>query len=138
MEYQKIINILDNTLNQSSKFMTKNCVEKNDDWCRTCNTNSQITFKTTMLKLSLCDHSDAYILVKGTITIFGTGVTAAGRQTNRNRKQAIFKSCAPFTHCITEINNTKADNAKDLDDVKLMHNFKEYSKTYSNTSENLW
>ena len=67
MEYQKIINLLDNTLNQPSKFRTKNWVEINDESRGTYNTNSQVKFKTTMLKSSLCDYSDAFILVKGTI-----------------------------------------------------------------------
>ena len=76
MEYQQIINLLDNTPNQPSKFRTKNWIEINDNSWRTYNTNSQIKFKTTMLKLNcysyvfkLCDYSDAYILAKGNITI---------------------------------------------------------------------
>ena len=69
MEYQKIINLLDSTLNQSTKFRTRNWVEINDDPCGTCNTNSQIKFKSSMLKSGLCDYSDAYILVIGAITV---------------------------------------------------------------------
>ena len=69
MEYQKIINLLDNRPNQPSKFRTKNWIEINDDARRTYNTNSQIKFKTSMLKSSLCDYSDAYILVSGNITV---------------------------------------------------------------------
>ena len=66
MEYQKIINLLDNASNQPSKFKTKNWVEINDESRRLYNVNSQIKFKTTTLKSSLCDYSDAHILVKGT------------------------------------------------------------------------
>ena len=66
MEYQNIINFLDNTPNQLTKLM-KNWVEINDDARGTYNTSSQIKFETTMLKSNLCDYSDAYILVKGTI-----------------------------------------------------------------------
>ena len=55
MEYQKIINLSDNTPNQPTKFRTKNLVEINDDLRRTYNTNSQIKFKTSMLRSSLCD-----------------------------------------------------------------------------------
>ena len=62
MEYQKIINLLDNRPNQPSKFRTKNWIEINDDARRTYNTNSQIKFKTSMLKSSLHDYIDAYIL----------------------------------------------------------------------------
>ena len=69
MEYQKLINLLDNTPNQPFKFRTKNWVEINDDLHRTYNTNSQIKFKTMMLKSSLCDFNNAYIVVKRTKTI---------------------------------------------------------------------
>ena len=67
MEYQKIIHLLDNAPNQPTKFRTKYCVEINDDARGTYNTNSQMKYKTSMLMSSLCDYSDAYILVKGTI-----------------------------------------------------------------------
>ena len=69
MEYQKKIILLDNTPNQPIKFRTKNWVEINDDSREIHNTNSQIKFKTSMSRSSLCDYSDAYIPVSGTITI---------------------------------------------------------------------
>ena len=69
MEYQNIINLLDNTRNQPTKFRTKKWVEINDDSRGTYNTNSQIEFKNSMLRSSLCDYSDTYILVRGTITM---------------------------------------------------------------------
>ena len=69
MEYQKIANLIDDTSNQPSQFRTKTWIEINDESGGTYNVNSQIKFKTTILKSSLCDFSDAYILVKGTITI---------------------------------------------------------------------
>ena len=65
MEYQKIANLFDDTSNQPSKLKTKNWVEINYESRGTYNVNSQIKFKTTMLKSSLCDYSDEYILVKG-------------------------------------------------------------------------
>ena len=65
-----------------------------------------------MLKSNLCDYSDAYILVKGTITITGAGADAAARQADERDKEVVFKNCAPFTNCISEINNTQVDNAK--------------------------
>ena len=68
-----------------------------------------------MLKSSLCDYGDAYILVKGTITVNNTA--AADADANKTNKKLIFKNCAPFTNCISEINNTQVDNAKDLDIV---------------------
>ena len=69
MEYQKIIKLLHNTPNQRSKFRTKNWVEKNDEPRRTYSTSSQIKFQTAMLKLNLCDYSNAYTFVKKTITV---------------------------------------------------------------------
>ena len=78
MQYQKIINLLDNASNQPSKFRTKSWVKINYESQGTY-VNDQIKFKTTMLRSSLCDCSDAYILVKGTITITGAGADAAAR-----------------------------------------------------------
>ena len=69
MEYQKLLNLLDNQPNQPLKFRTKNWFEINDESRGTYNVNSQIKLKTTMLKSSLCDYSDAYILVKGKLLI---------------------------------------------------------------------
>ena len=72
MEYQKITNLLDNASNQPSKFRTKNWVEINDDIRGAYSPNKQIRFKTAMLRSSLCDFSDAYILFKGNITVNNT------------------------------------------------------------------
>ena len=139
MEYQKIANLLDdNRSNQPSKFRTKNWVEINDESRGTYNVNSQIKFKTTVLKSSLCDYSDAYILVNGTITITGAGDDAAATQADERDKGVVFKKCAPFTNCISEINNTQVDNAKDIDIVMPMYNLIEYSDNYAKTSESLW
>ena len=87
MEYQKIMNLLDNAPSQASKCRTKICVKINDDSRGTYNTNSQIKFKTLMLRSSLCDYSDAYILVKGRITAVGAGTSGAEIQADRNDKQ---------------------------------------------------
>ena len=95
MEYQKITNLFDNASSQPSKFRTKHWVEINDESRGGCSVNSQIKFKTTILKSSLCNYSDAYILVKGTITVNKTGTAAASN--NRNIK-VIFKNGAPFTN----------------------------------------
>ena len=65
MEYEKIANLLDDASNKTSKFKIKNCVEISDESRGAYNVGSPIKFKTTMLKPSLCDYSDAYILVKG-------------------------------------------------------------------------
>ena len=138
MEYQKIANLIDDTSNQPSKFIIKNWVEINDESRGTYNVNSQIKFKTTMLKSSLCDYSDAYILVKGTITINGTGADAAARQADERDKVVAIKNCAPFTNCISEINNSQVGNAKDIDIVMPMYNLIECSDNYVKTTGSLW
>ena len=136
MEYQKIANLIDDTSNQPSKLRTRNWVEINDEPRGAYNINSQIKFKTTMLKSSFCDYSHAYILVKGTISVNNTA--AAGAVVNNDNRKVIFKNCAPFTNCISEINNTQVDNAKDIDIVMPMYNVIEYSDNYAKTSGSLW
>ena len=136
MEYQKIANLIDDdTLNQPSKFRTRNWVEINDESRGAYNVNSQIKFKTTMLKSSLCDYSDAYILVKGTISVNNTAAQGAAAN---NTNKVIFKNCTPFTNCISEINNTQIDSAKDIDIVMPMYNLIEYSDNYTKTTGSLW
>ena len=136
MEYQEIINLLDNTPNQLSKFKTKNWIEINDQSRGVYNVNSDIRFK--MLKSSLYNYNDAYILVKGEITINVVGADAAARQADETDKGVISKNCTPFINCKSEINNTELDNAKDIDIAMPMYNLIEYSDNYSKTSENLW
>ena len=147
MEYQKIINLLDNTPNPLFKFRTKNWIEINDQLKGLYNANSDIGIKATMLKSTLCDYSDAYIPLKGRITITedagpDEGRTEAqllvARQADKRNKGVIFKNCAPFINCKTEINNTEIDNATNIDIVMSMHNLREYSANYSKTSGSLW
>ena len=83
-----------------------------------------------MLRSSLCDYSDAYILAKEKIS-----VNAAANNTN---KKAIFKNCAPFTNCIRKINNTQIDNAEYIVIVMPMYSLIEYSDNYSKISGSLW
>ena len=111
MVYQKTINLFDNTLNQSSKFKTKNQVETTDDSQGVYTTNSQIKFKTSMLRSSLCGYSDVSMLIKEIITLPNTAARDAARN-NRNKK-VIFKNHAPFTNCTSEIKNAEIDHAKD-------------------------
>ena len=135
MEYEKIANLIDDgASNEPSKFRTKNWIEINDESRGAYNGNSKIKFKTTMLKSSLCDYSDAYILVKGAITVNNTAAQGAANNTN---KKVIFTNCAPFTNCISEINNTQIDNAKDIDIVMPMYNLTEYSDNYAKTAGSL-
>ena len=89
-----------------------------------------------MLKSSLCDYSDAYILVKGTITVNNTA--AQGAAANNTNEKVIFKNCAPFTNCISKINNTQIGNAKDIDIVMPLYNLIEYSDNYAKTTGSLW
>ena len=138
MGYQKIINLLDNARNHPTKFKTKNWVEINYDLRGTCNTTSQIKFKRLILRSSLCDYSEAYILVSGTITITGAGADDAAKRLDERKKGVIFKNCQSFTECISEINNTQIDNAKYIDIVMPMHNLIEYSDNYLKTSRRLW
>ena len=88
---------MDNTPDQPSKFRPKNLVEINDESKELYSTGSDIKFKTTMLRSSLCDYADAYILVKGTITITGAGGNDAAKQLDERNKGVILKNCAPFT-----------------------------------------
>ena len=85
-----------------------------------------------MLKSSLCDYSDACMLVKGTIAITLDGDSAAARQTNEKKnKEVKIKNCAPVIECITEINDTPIGNAKDINVVMLMYDLIDYTDSYS-------
>ena len=137
MEYQKIANLLDNASNQPSIFREKNWVEINDE-SRGTYTGNSIKFKSTMLRSNLCGYAAAYILVNGRIKTTGVGTDAATRQADEINKGVRFKNCAPFTKCISKINNTEIDNAKDIDIVMPMYNLIEYSDNYSKTSGSLW
>ena len=88
-----------------------------------------------MIKSSLCDYS-AYMHCKGTITISNTA--AAGAALNNVNKKVIFKNCAPFTDCTSEINNTEVDDARNITLVMPVYDLIEYSGIYSKTSGNLW
>ena len=87
MEYQKIVNLLNNESNKPSKFRIRNWIEINDESRGTYLVNKQIKFKTPMLRSSLCDYADAYILVKGNITVNNTA--AEGAAANNAAKKVI-------------------------------------------------
>ena len=91
-----------------------------------------------MLRSSLCNHADAYILTKGTITITGAGDNAAARRADERNEGVIFKNCAPFTKSISRINDTEIDNAQDIDIVMWMYNLIEHIDNYSKISGSLW
>ena len=84
-----------------------------------------------MIKSNLCDYSDVYIFVKGIIT--ASNKAAAGTAINNTNEKVMFKNCAPFTDCITEINNTQVDEDKKTDTVMPIYNLIEYSDAYFKT-----
>ena len=119
MGYQKIINPLGDTTNQPSTFKTRNWIKINDESKGRCN-NSNIRFKTSMIRSNLCYYSDANILVKKTITVPNTA--AAGAEVNNTNKKVVFKNCAPFTDCITNITNTHVVDAQKIDNNSMEYN----------------
>ena len=130
-----IKNILGTTPDKIPRFITKKCVEVHDRSGNAedrYNPSKQIRFKTSMLRSDLCNFSDVYIVVKGTITVVGTS--------NRGRKNRslAFKNNGPFISCISKVNNTLIDNAEDLDVAIPMHNLIECSKNYGKTTGSLW
>ena len=129
--------MLESTSGNLSKFRTRNWVEINDE-SRGNYANSDIRFKTIMLRSNPCDCADSYVLVKRTKTITGAGDDAAARRTDERNKRVTFKNCTPFTKCISRINNTDIDNALDIDIVMSMYNLSEYSGNYSKTPGSLW
>ena len=132
MEFQKIVNFLDTTSDDKDlpKFVTKKWIEVYDQSEGNYNVNKEIRIKTSMLRSDLCDYSDAYIVVKGTITVLRPNAVK-----KKNSKTVAFKNNAPFINCISKINCVKIDNAEDLDVVMPMYNLLEYRKNYRKTTE---
>ena len=134
MEYDKINNLLlseDNESEKLSKFVTREYAEVNS-LLNNYNENKSIRFKTSKLRSNLCDYSDAYILVNGTITVTGN------HPRDRQNRQLILKNNAPFISCITRINGELIEDADDLDIVMPMYNLLEYSKNYRKTIGSLY
>ena len=126
MEHQKI-SILLNEAN-GSKFVTRKWGIVNDNSKSNYGAGNEIIYNTKPLKFNLCDYNDAYILVRGDITIAGHNLAT----------QVAFKNYAPFTKCITKIDETTIDDAENLDLVMPMYNLVEYSSNYSETTGSLW
>ena len=139
MEYGKINNLLLSEESEKlSKFVTREYVKVNSLSDR-YNENKSIRFKTPMLRSNLCDYSDAYILVKGTITVTATGVNNdANNIRDKKNRPLILKNNAPFVSCITRINGELIEDADDLDIVMPMYNLLEYSKNYRKTIGSLY
>ena len=133
MEFQTIANFLATTPDDKDwpRFVTKKWIEIYDQSEKNYSVNKEIRIKTAMLRSDLCDFSDAYIVVKGDITVTNPN--------NAKRNKAVaFKNNAPFINCISKINGIKIDNAEDLDVVMPMYNLLEYSKNYRKTTGSLW
>ena len=132
METQKIVNLLNDSDNESSKFATRKWYIINDQNNRQYGTgnenDSTIKFETKFTKPNLCDYSDAYILVTGDIKIADIAA-----DTNVS-----FKNCAPFTTCVTHINDEPVETAENLDIIMPMYNLIEYSDNYANSSGGLY
>ena len=125
MEFKKIANFLDTTSDDKDlpRFVTKKWIKVYDQSRGSYSVNKEIRIKTSMLRSDLYDYSDAYIVVKGTITVV--------RPDNAKRNKATaFKNNAPFINCISKINGIKIDNAEDLDVVMPMYDLLEYSQNY--------
>ena len=135
MEYQKITNLLGNIPDKVRRFGIKKWMEVHDQSDTAENRykpSNQIRFKTSVLRSDLCDYNDAYIVVKGDITVEGANI-----RDKKNRPLA-FKNNTPFISCISKINGVLIENAEDLDIVMPMFNLLEYNKNYSKASGSLW
>ena len=141
MEYDNINNLSlseDKENEKLPKFVTREYVRVNS-LSNTYNENKSIRFKTPMLRSNLCDYSDAYILVKGTITVTAPGANnGANNIRDKRNRPLILKNNAPFVSCITRINGELIEDADDLDIVMSMYNLLEYSKNYRKTIGSLY
>ena len=128
----------DNESEKLSKFVTREYIRVKR-LSNTYNENKSIRFKTPMSRSSLCDYSDAYILVKGTITVTAPGVNNnVNNIRDKRNRPLILKNDAPFVSCITRINGELIEDANDLDIVMCMYNLLEYSKNYRETIGSLY
>ena len=134
MEFQKIVSFLDTTSDDKDlpRFITKKWIEVYDQSGRNYKANKEIRIKILMLRSVLCNFNDAYIVVKGDITLEGNN------NANKRNKNFTFKNNAPFNNCISKINDIKIDNTEDLDVVMPMYNLLEHSKNYRKTTGSLW
>ena len=132
MEFNKINNLFGPAHDKVPRFITKIWIEVQSQSGNTYNTSKPIRFKTSMLISDLCDYSDAYVWVKGKIT-----VTNPNDNANFNNELRL-KNNAPLISCISKINSELVENAEDLDIVMPMYNLLEYSKNYEKTSGSLF
>ena len=146
MEYQKINNLLGVDDGKVRKYNTINWIEINDQSNNVYNDNTAIKFNTPMLRTSLCDFSEAYIILKGKARVIADATEAGpdnvpparNAAQNGSNKKFVFKNCAPFTDCITKINATMIENANNIDLAMPMYNLIEYSDNYEKSSGSMW
>ena len=130
IEYKKIKNLMDTTTDNVPRFITKKWIKVRDQSGNADNRyrpSKQIRFKTSTLQSGLCDYSDAYIVVKGTITV----QTENNRAIDGYNRILLLENNAPFINCISKINNVLVGNAEDLGIVMPTYNLIEYSKNHS-------
>ena len=129
MEHHKTSKLLNDSA--VSKLVTIKWIEINNLSGGQFSVKKNVRFKTSILRSDLCDYSDAYIVVKGRISVTGNN------NANKRNKKLNFKNNALFTSCISKIDNTFVDNAEDFDIVMMMYNLLEYSDNYFMTSGSL-
>ena len=129
MEHHKTSKLLNDSA--VSKLVTIKWIEINNLSGGQFSVKKNVRFKTSILRSDLCDYSDAYIVVKGRISVTGNN------NVNKRNKKLNFKNNALFTSCISKIDNTFVDNAEDFDIVMMMYNLLEYSDNYFMTSGSL-
>ena len=133
MEFQKTVNFLNTNSDENlPRFITKKWVEIYHQSGGNYNVNKEIRIKTSVLRSDLCGFSDAYIVLKGDITLEGDN------DANKQNKNLAFKNNAPFINFISKINGVKIGNAEDLDIVMPRYDLLEYSKSYRKTTGSLW
>ena len=132
MEFNKINNVLGQEHNEVPRFITKKWIEVQSQSGSTYNASKPIRFKTSLLRSDLSDYSDAYVWVKGTISIVDN------KCDDSLDRRLTLKNNAPFVSCISKINGELVENAEDLDIVIPMYNLLEYSKNYEKTSGSLF
>ena len=132
METQKIVNLLNDSDNESSRFTTRKWYiindQNNGQYGRGNEIDSTIKFETKIIKPNLCDYSDAYIIVTGDVKVAGVAA-----DTN-----VAFKNGAPLTRCVTHINDEHVETAENLDIIMPVYNLIEYSDNYADSSGSLY
>ena len=131
METQKIVNLLNDFDNESSKFATRKLYVINDQnngqYGRRNENDATIKYDTKLIKPSLCNYSDAYILVTGDIKVADVAANA----------NVAFKNYAPFTRCVTHMNDEHVETAENLDIIMSIYNLIEYLDKYADSSGTL-